>query len=746
MVNLHNHDYIDTCAEIETAIAIADNRKRGYLSHVWADLFTSRKVSGYELYRRQFRGDLMLAQDRSRYLCALQTEYYLSINDGDNYMMWLSNDTMIKYNNAEYWRKQYWADLNAMYTGIINAEMDKQIKDERQIKIALKRSQVGSVIDAQVKAIANDMISSYEDSIAPVMQPTHVLAETLKAALSALKRSYGSVPDQHMVTLQTDSRNGRLYLTATTGDSWTRTSITAKAPKSGVGVINMGVPARILEDLTSVMPDDRIDLSQGARKTGYRSNDDKRLIISINDGRGLANIAGSSNPANVAAMPITADELNRAEMYHDYLIVDNVAEFAAELERMNKISKQTKDNRVILESVLLRVNGLSGDSSGNDESDYSLTLAAADGKQITDTTLKTNAGRISNTGDYLLHRTHASALLEILKNSVKQNVYDSLKIFTCVKSIPYSEYNYAQKRSVTSTKTVKYLVFQIGEFTCAYTCVDGTFPKFEDIKPKKFDAVVTVFAHDLITALKNGKPFYSKDSNNALVVEVCPDFARNGLNDVIVLKSTSQERGDNNAPLQAQVSIQNEKYNESTHLRSCVNGANLLNIILELTKGIPMPKRAKTPKGYSEMTDAERRKADKKAATRKDIPYTEIRLHISYTAPWLVECVTNGKSVVIMPLSKWDTESQKKPTTAIAAESVEAAEINDTPAQDDTCAAESVDSAADSPVNDVNARISAAIEAEDRAYTQYIDAKTAEIESTLQAESQVIAEPAYTEQ
>ncbi len=319
-----------------------------------------------------------------------------------------------------------------------------------------------------------------------------VLQENLYRGLSTVSRAIQSRPTLPIlanVLIATDD-DARLQLSATNLELGITAWIGAKVDNSG----SITVPARTLQDLVSTLPPERVDMDLDVRT----------LTLHLTCGAKSANIKGM----DATEFPLMPDfDSERAIAVNARALkemIDHVVFSAAK-----------EDNRPILTGVLMRF-----------EADV-LTLAAADGYRLAVRTAELEFSVGDQAPDALI--VPARTLNE-LSRIISEDDEDVLI------GLPDGRGQ---------------VMFRLNNALIVSQLIEGKFPDYEAIIPRRHETSVLAYTDDLLAACKSSEVF-AKDSANTARVLIEPSGAVNVPGRVIVA-GQSQEKGDAQAPLDASI-------------------------------------------------------------------------------------------------------------------------------------------------------------------------------------------------
>lgn len=322
-----------------------------------------------------------------------------------------------------------------------------------------------------------------------------VLQENLYRGLSTVSRAIQSRPTLPIlanVLIATDD-DARLQLSATNLELGITAWIGAKVDASG----SITVPARTLQDLVSTLPPERVDMDLDVRT----------LTLHLSCGAKSANIKGM-DATEFPLMPgFDADHAVAVNARVLKEMIDHVVFSAAK-----------EDNRPILTGVLMRFEG------------DILTLAAADGYRLAVRTTELEFSTGDQTPDALI--VPARTLNELSR--IISDEDDEVLI-----GLPDGRGQ---------------VMFRLNSALVVSQLIEGKFPDYEAIIPRRHETSVLAYTDDLLAACKSSEVF-AKDSANTARVLVEPSGSANVPGRVIVA-GQSQEKGDAQAPLDASINGQ----------------------------------------------------------------------------------------------------------------------------------------------------------------------------------------------
>lgn len=309
------------------------------------------------------------------------------------------------------------------------------------------------------------------------------LQENLSKGLSIVGHAVATratLPILSNVLLATD--NGRLKLSATNLEVGISCWIGAKVEEEG----STTVPARTFVDLVGAMPQDRIDMALAA----------STQTLSMRCGRFGNNIRGI-DPAEFPCFP----NLDNATVIH----VDSMSLRTAVGQVV--FASASDESRPILTGVLGKF-----ENSGRD----TVTFAAADGYRLAVRSVSLNAP-VPNPVSIIVPAKAISLLARI--GSAQEN--------------PVAVY-------ITPSKSQA--VFRLDNVELVTQLIDGSFPDYMQIVPKKKDTRVVAKTSEVLKACKAARVF-ARDSKNIVRFTVTPgsEIEPGG----ITVQATSAETGDN---------------------------------------------------------------------------------------------------------------------------------------------------------------------------------------------------------
>jgi len=322
-----------------------------------------------------------------------------------------------------------------------------------------------------------------------------VLQENLYRGLSTVSRAIQSRPPLPIlanVMIATDD-DARLQLSATNLELGITAWIGAKVDASGA----ITVPARTLQDLISTLPPERVDLDLDVRT----------LTLHLSCGAKSANIKGMDATEFPLMPDFDADHAMAVNARVLKEMIDHVVFSAAK-----------EDNRPILTGVLMRFE------------DDILTLAAADGYRLAVRTTELEFSTGDQAPDALI--VPARTLNE-LSRIISEDDEEILI------GLPDGRGQ---------------VMFRLNSALVVSQLIEGKFPDYEAIIPRRHETTVLAYTDDLLAACKSSEVF-AKDSANTARVLVEPSGSANVPGRVIVA-GQSQEKGDAQAPLDASINGQ----------------------------------------------------------------------------------------------------------------------------------------------------------------------------------------------
>jgi DNA polymerase-3 subunit beta len=314
-----------------------------------------------------------------------------------------------------------------------------------------------------------------------------VLQENLYKGLSIVNRAVPSRPTLPVLSNVLMTTEGqRLKLSATNLELGITCWIGAKVEEEGATT----APSRTLLDLVSNLSPERVDLNLNTRTN----------TMNLKCGSTTANIkcVDASEFPLVPEADATRGVAIPADVFKE--MVGHV-DFAAAKD----------DNRPVLTGILTRF-----------EEDV-VTMASADG--------------------FRLSIRHAA--LETPVNETTQIIIPARTLSEISRIIGDND----KEVLITLPEGRNQVMFHLSDVDVVSSLIEGNFPDFENIIPRKHSTTTQVYTDELLRACKRSEVF-AKDSANAARLVVQPaDSGPGG----VVIKATSQEKGDNEGLVDASI-------------------------------------------------------------------------------------------------------------------------------------------------------------------------------------------------
>ena len=320
------------------------------------------------------------------------------------------------------------------------------------------------------------------------------LQENLSKGLSLVGHAVATrstLPILSNVLLAADQ--GRLKLSATNLEVGLTCWIGAKVEEEGATT----VPARTFADLVGAMPQERVDLALAERTH----------TLNMRCGRFENNVRGI-DPAEFPVVPgLDGKTVIRAEAGLLRTAINQVVFAAA-----------TDDKRPILAGMLARFHNDAQSGNGR------VTFAAADGFRLAVRTIPLSAP----VSDTLSAIVPARAMALLARTASAQESPISIHI----------------------TPSKSQVVFRLENVELVAQLIDGTFPDYNLIVPKKKDTRVVARTSEVLKACKAASVF-ARDSSNIVRFTVTPGSDLEPGN--VTVQATSAEAGDNVGKVDANV-------------------------------------------------------------------------------------------------------------------------------------------------------------------------------------------------
>jgi DNA polymerase-3 subunit beta len=326
---------------------------------------------------------------------------------------------------------------------------------------------------------------------------TSCLLSNLDRALSIVGRAVATrstLPVLSNILLATE--NGRLKLSATNLEIGITCWIGAKVDEDGA----VTVPARTLVDLVGVLPDERVDMSL----------DDRTQTLNLKCGRFTSNLRGI-DASEFPAFPST-DDANVARIDPEVLrSAINQVVFAARAA--------TEESRPILTGVFAQ---FANDSSGVGQ----VTLAAADGFRLA---------------------VRSAPLLDPIATSSSGVGYNAIIPARALGELSRILGGQRNPIAISITPSKSHVLFHLDDVDLVSQLIDGNYPDYNAIVPRKKEGRVVVNTSEMLKACKAASVF-ARESQNTVKLSITP-----GAPGQIVVRSTSAETGDNVGQVDATV-------------------------------------------------------------------------------------------------------------------------------------------------------------------------------------------------
>ncbi len=326
---------------------------------------------------------------------------------------------------------------------------------------------------------------------------TSCLLSNLDKALSIVGRAVATrstLPVLSNILLATD--NGRLKLSATNLEIGITCWIGAKVDEDGA----VTVPARTLVDLVGALPDERVDMSLNVRTQ----------TLNLKCGRFENNLRGLDasefplipGPDDASAIRIDPKVLRSAI---------NQVVFAA----------ATEESRPILTGVFAQ---FTNDASGAGQ----VTLAAADGFRLAVRSVPL-LDPIATPISVIIPARVLAELGRILGDQARLSGGQENPV------------------AISITPSKSHVLFHLDDVDLVSQLIDGNYPDYNAIVPRKKEARVVVNTAEMLKACKAASVF-ARESQNTVKLTITP-----GAPGQIVVQSTSAETGDNVGQVDATV-------------------------------------------------------------------------------------------------------------------------------------------------------------------------------------------------
>ncbi len=339
-----------------------------------------------------------------------------------------------------------------------------------------------------------------------------VLQENLAKGLNIVTRAVASRPSLAVLgNVLLSTEEPRLKLSATNLELGITTWIGAKIETDGA----ITIPARTFFDLVSTLPPERVDMEL----------DERTQTLNIRCGTTTANIKGiqaGEFPAVPEAEADTGISLPGETLRE---MIDQVVFVAAR-----------EDNRPILTGVLAKLDG------------NNFTMAASDGYRLSVRTaqLETPAPK-------------PMSLIIPAKTLVELSRIISENDTSVYVSIPPGR---------------SQAMFHLENVDIVSQLIDGKFPDYEQIIPKKHSTTIQVYTGEFLRACKRSEIF-ARDAANTSRIRVTPGES-NSVPGQMHIMAQSQEKGDNEGILDA--TVDGPGLEVSFNVRYLID---VLNVIME---------------------------------------------------------------------------------------------------------------------------------------------------------------------
>ncbi len=327
------------------------------------------------------------------------------------------------------------------------------------------------------------------------------LQENLAKGLSIVSRAVAArstLPVLGNILIATD--NGRLKLSATNLEVGVTCWVGATVEEDGATT----VPARTFVDLVNALPADRVDMELSVRTQ----------TLNVKCGRFDNNVRGID--AHEFPLIPTADDANAIHIAPDALrqMIDQVAFAAA-----------TDESRPILTGVLARFENNPATSTGQ------LTFAASDGFRISVRTTAL-AEPIAAPLSVIIPARTLAELGRVIGSGGPQFSPQENPV------------------SVTITPAKSQVLFHLDNVDLVSQLIDGNFPDYAPIVPKKWTTRTIVNTAELMKAYKAASVFARESANIVRLAIAAGDELTPGH---ITVAATSAEIGDNAGEMDATV-------------------------------------------------------------------------------------------------------------------------------------------------------------------------------------------------
>jgi DNA polymerase III subunit beta len=316
-----------------------------------------------------------------------------------------------------------------------------------------------------------------------------VLQENLAKGLNIVSRAVGSRPSLAVLgNVLLSTEEPRLKLSATNLELGITTWIGAKIETEGA----ITVPARTFADLVNTLPPERVDMEL----------DERTQTLNMRCGTTTANIKGIQ-ASEFPAVP---------EAEADTGITIPADAFREMIEQVVFVAAK-EDNRPILTGILAKFDG------------NTFTMAASDGYRL--------AVRTAN-----LDAATAKAMSLIIP---ARTLAELSRIITEADTTVYISIPPGRSQAMFHLENVD-IVSQL---------IDGKFPDYDQIIPKKHSTTIQVYTGEFLRACRRSEIF-ARDAANTTRIRVVPGES-NLVPGQMHIMAQSQEKGDNEGILDATV-------------------------------------------------------------------------------------------------------------------------------------------------------------------------------------------------
>jgi DNA polymerase-3 subunit beta len=351
-----------------------------------------------------------------------------------------------------------------------------------------------------------------------------VLQENLQKGLSIVSRAITSRPTLPILAnVMLTTDEARLQLSATNLELGITAWIGAKVEDDGA----ITLPARTLQELVNTLQPERIDMDLDIRT----------LTLHLRCGGKTANIKGMDATEFPLVPEFDVDHAISLPAMVFKEMIDQVVFCAAK-----------EDNRPILTGILMRFAG------------ETLTLASADGYRLSVRTTELEF----NTGDREPLIVPARTLQELSR--IITDDEDEVLI-----GLPDSRGQ---------------IMFKLKNVVMSSQLIEGRFPDYEAIIPRRYETSTVAYTSDLLAACKSSEVF-AKDSANTARIVIQP--SGNNQPGQVIVAGRSQEKGDAEAPIDA--SIEGQGVEIAFNIKYLIDVLNVIKdeqVVLE-TSGAMAP-------------------------------------------------------------------------------------------------------------------------------------------------------------